>query len=56
MLTSVFDLEFVSLIMSERFISLTMLNISSLTGWNRYERGMDTRRPAVIAAQKILAR
>lgn len=41
---------------SEGFLSLTRLNMSSLTGWKRYESGMDKRRPAVIAAQNILAR
>lgn len=30
--------------------------MSSRTGWKRKVRGMDTRRPAVMAAQKILTR
>lgn len=36
--------------------ALTRLNMSSFTGWKRYDRGMDSRRPAVMAAQNILAR
>lgn len=43
-------------ITSKCFIGLTRLNMSSFTGWKRYESGMDSKRPAVIAAQKILAR
>lgn len=41
---------------SERSRGLTMLITSSFMGLKRYESGMDSRRPPVIAAQKTLAR